>query len=248
LAMFQNRVAIVTGGASGIGAAIVKDLLAEGAKVVVADFNEDGAKKLVESFCSDRALAIKVDVADAAGMKAVVDFAVERFGALHLVVNNAGLGAPSTPLADIAIDDWQRVIGVDLHSVFYGMKYEIPAMLAAGGGSIVNMASILGAVAWAGNAAYVTSKHAMIGMTKVAALDYATKGIRINAVGPGFVETPALLKDMSEEERGSLAGLHALNRLAQPEEIAGITSFLLSERASFMTGTYYPVDGGYLAR
>lgn len=248
MAMFQDRVAIVTGGASGIGAAIVKDLLAEGAKVVVADFNEEGAKRLADAFGPDRALAIKVDVADAAGMKAVVDFAVERFGALHLAVNNAGIGAPSTPLADISIDDWQRVIGVDLHSVFYGMKYQIPAMLAAGGGAIVNMASILGAVAWAGNAAYVTSKHAMIGMTKVAALDYATQGIRINAVGPGFVETPALLKDMSEEERGSLAGLHPLNRLARPEEIAGLTSFLLSERASFMTGTYYPVDGGYLAR
>jgi NAD(P)-dependent dehydrogenase (short-subunit alcohol dehydrogenase family) len=248
MAMFQDRVAIVTGGASGIGAAIVKDLLAEGAKVVVADFNEEGARQLVEPFGSERALAIKVDVSDAAGMKAIVDFAVERFGALHLAVNNAGVGAPSTPLADIAIDDWQRVIGVDLHSVFFGMKYQIPAMIAAGGGAIVNMASILGAAAWAGNAAYVTSKHAIIGMTKVAALDYATQGIRINAVGPGFVETPALFKDMTEEERRTLAGLHPLNRLARPEEIAGMTSFLLSERASFMTGTYYPVDGGYLAR
>ncbi len=130
----------------------------------------------------------------------------------------------------------------------YGMKYQIPAMLEAGGGAIVNMASILGAVAWAGNAAYVTSKHAMIGMTKTAALDYASQGIRINAVGPAFVDTPALLKDMSEDERAALAGLHALNRLARPEEIAGFTSFLLSDRASFMTGTYYPVDGGYLAR
>ncbi|WP_380780551.1 SDR family NAD(P)-dependent oxidoreductase [Sphingomonas sp. R86520] len=142
----------------------------------------------------------------------------------------------------------EEIHGAMRPGALYGMKYQIPAMLEAGGGAIVNMASILGAVAWAGNAAYVTSKHAMIGMTKTAALDYASQGIRINAVGPAFVDTPALLKDMSEDERAALAGLHALNRLARPEEIAGFTSFLLSDRASFMTGTYYPVDGGYLAR
>ncbi|MHB8285674.1 MAG: SDR family NAD(P)-dependent oxidoreductase, partial [Caulobacteraceae bacterium] len=128
------------------------------------------------------------------------------------------------------------------------MKYQIPAMLAAGGGAIVNMASILGAVGWAGSAGYVTSKHAMLGMTKTAAIDYAKQNIRINAVGPGFVSTPALEKGMSETEHAGLADLHPLGRLARPEEIAALTSFLLSERASFMTGTYYPVDGGYLAR
>ncbi|MCC2978042.1 SDR family oxidoreductase [Sphingomonas sp. PL-96] len=246
--MFKDHVAIVTGGASGIGAAVVRDLLAEGARVVVADFNEDAANQLVAPFGADRALAIKVDVSDAEGMKATVDFAVARFGALHLAVNNAGIGMPTTPLADVAIEDWHRVIGVDLHSVFYGMKYQIPAMLNAGGGAIVNMASILGAVGWAGNGAYVTAKHAIIGMTKTAALDYAKAGVRINAVGPAFVDTPALQKDMTDDERAVLAGLHAVDRLAQPDEIAGLTSFLLSERASFMTGTYYPVDGGFLAR
>ncbi|MDG2512089.1 SDR family NAD(P)-dependent oxidoreductase [Sphingobium yanoikuyae] len=248
MALFQDRVAIVTGGASGIGEAVVKDLLAEGAKVVIADFDEAGAQRLAQSCGEDRARAFKVDVSDAQAVSASVDFAVETFGGLHLAVNNAGIGAPSTPLADIAIDDWHRVVGVDLHSVFYGMKYQIPAMLKSGGGAIVNMASILGAVGWAGSAAYVTSKHAVVGITKTAALDYAAQGIRVNAVGPAFVETPALGKTMTDAERAVLAGLHAFDRLARPEEIAAMTSFLLSDRASFMTGTYYPVDGGYLAR
>jgi NAD(P)-dependent dehydrogenase (short-subunit alcohol dehydrogenase family) len=248
MALFQDRVAIVTGGASGIGEAVVKDLLAEGAKVVIADFDEAGAQRLAQSCGEDRARAFKVDVSDAQAVSASVDFAVETFGGLHLAVNNAGIGAPSTPLADIAIDDWHRVVGVDLHSVFYGMKYQIPAMLKSGGGAIVNMASILGAAGWAGSAAYVTSKHAVVGMTKTAALDYAGQGIRVNAVGPAFVETPALGKTMTDAELAVLAGLHAFDRLARPEEIAAMTSFLLSDRASFMTGTYYPVDGGYLAR
>lgn len=248
MGLFQDRVGIVTGGASGIGEAIVKDLLAEGARVVIADFDEQGATRLADTYGADRALPFKVDVGDAAGVEAAVNFAVERFGGLHLAVNNAGIGAPATPLADIALDDWHRVLGVDLHSVFYGMKYQIPAMLTSGGGAIVNMASILGAVGWAGSAAYVTSKHAIVGMTKTAALDYAAQGIRINAVGPAFVETPALGKTMTDEERAVLAGLHAFNRLARPDEVAGMTSFLLSDRASFMTGTYYPVDGGFLAR
>ncbi|QHI97432.1 glucose 1-dehydrogenase [Xylophilus rhododendri] len=248
MALFENRVAMVTGGASGIGEAVVKDLLAEGAKVVIADFDEAGAKRLADGYGADRALAFKADVSDAAAVKACVDFAVAKFGGLHLAVNNAGIGAPSTPLADIAVEDWHRVLGVDLHGVFYGMKYQIPAMLASGGGAIVNMASILGAVGWAGSAAYVTSKHAVLGMTKTAALDYAGQAIRVNAVGPAFVDTPALGKTMTEQERSVLADMHAFKRLARPEEVAALTSFLLSDRASFMTGTYYPVDGAFLAR
>ena len=246
--LFQDKVAIVTGGASGIGAAIVRDLADEGATVIIADFDEDGAIRLADELGRDRATPFGVDVSDPQAVEATVAFAVAQFGGLHLAVNNAGIGAPATKLADIAIDDWHRVMGVDLHSVFYGLKYEIPAIIASGGGAIVNMASILGAVGWAGSAAYVTSKHALLGMTKTAALDYADQNIRINAVGPGFVTTPALEKTMTDDERSGLAALHALGRLARPEEVAALTSFLLSDRASFMTGTYYPVDGGYLAR
>lgn len=245
--LFENKVAIVTGGASGIGEAVVRDLVAEGARVVIADFDESGATRLADDVGGDLARPFKVDVSDAQAVRAMVDFTVREFGGLHLAVNNAGIGAPSTPLADIEIDDWHRVLGVDLHSVFYGLKYQIPAMIASGGGAIVNMASILGAVGWAGSAAYVTSKHALLGMTKTAALDYAGQGIRVNAIGPAFVETPALGKTMTDEERSVLAQKHAFKRLARPEEIAAVTSFILSDRASFVTGTYYPVDGGYLA-
>jgi NAD(P)-dependent dehydrogenase (short-subunit alcohol dehydrogenase family) len=245
--LFENKVAIVTGGASGIGEAVVRDLVAEGARVVIADFDESGATRLADDVGGDLARPFKVEVSDAQAVRAMVDFTVREFGGLHLAVNNAGIGAPATPLADIEIDDWHRVLGVDLHSVFYGLKYQIPAMIASGGGAIVNMASILAAVGWAGSAAYVTSKHALLGMTKTAALDYAGQGIRVNAIGPAFVETPALGKTMTDEERSVLAQKHAFNRLARPEEIAAVTSFILSDRASFVTGTYYPVDGGYLA-
>jgi NAD(P)-dependent dehydrogenase (short-subunit alcohol dehydrogenase family) len=242
----ESKVAIVTGAASGIGAAIARDLFAQGAKVVIADFNAEGAQALADEL-GEATAAFKIDVADPVANEALVAFAVKTFGRLDLAVNNAGIGAPPTKIADIAIDDWKRVLDVDLNSVFYAMKYQIPAMIATGGGSIINMASILGAVGWAGSAAYVTSKHALLGLTKTAALDYADAGIRVNAVGPGFVDTPAVRSGMDPEIVAQLAAKHSLNRLARPEEIASVTSFLLSDRASFVTGSYYPVDGGYLA-
>jgi NAD(P)-dependent dehydrogenase (short-subunit alcohol dehydrogenase family) len=246
--VFEDKVAIVTGAASGIGEAVARDLAANGARVIIADFDEAGAAALVKDLGEDKVRAFRVDVADPAAVEAMVAFTVSEFGGLHLAVNNAGVGAKTALLADIALDDWKRIIDVDLNSVFFSMKYEIPAMLNSGGGAIVNMASILGAVGWSEQAGYVTAKHALLGMTKVAALDYATKGIRVNAVGPGFIATPALEHGMTDEQRAGLAGMHALNRLGTPEEVAALTSFLLSDRASFMTGSYYPVDGGYLIR
>ncbi|PNU04925.1 SDR family NAD(P)-dependent oxidoreductase [Novosphingobium guangzhouense] len=242
----NEKVAIVTGAASGIGAAIARDLSALGASVVVADFDEDGARALSDEL-GDSSAAFRIDVADAAANEALVAFTCERFGKLDLAVNNAGIGGAPHKLADVPLEDWRRVLDVDLNSVFYAMKYQIPAMIANGGGAIVNMASILGAVGWSTSAAYVTSKHALLGMTKVAALDYADAGIRVNAVGPGFVDTPAVRNGMDPDVVAQLASKHALNRLARPEEIAAVTSFLLSDRASFVTGAYYPVDGGYLA-
>lgn len=128
------------------------------------------------------------------------------------------------------------------------MKYQIPALLASGGGAIVNMASILGAVGWSGSIGYVASKHAIIGMTKTAAMEYAARGVRINAVGPGFITTPLIESGMSQQERDGLVGLHPIGRLGNPQEVAALTTFLLSGRASFITGSYHPVDGGYLAR
>ncbi|WP_448662136.1 SDR family NAD(P)-dependent oxidoreductase [Sphingomonas sp. CJ20] len=244
---FSGKVAIVTGGASGIGEAIVRDLAARGARVVIADFNLDGAEALATELGGD-ARAFKVDVGNPEQVKAMVDFTVEGFGRLDLAVNNAGIAGASAPIADVDPDDWRRVIDVNLNGVFYGMRYQIPAMLKNGGGSIVNMASILGAVGWAGSVAYVTAKHALVGMTKTAALDYAQQGIRVNAVGPGFIQTPLIESSMTDEARAGLIALHPIGRLGRPEEVAALTNFLLGDSASFLTGAYYPVDGGYLAR
>ncbi len=244
---FEGKVAIVTGAASGIGAAVARDLAERGAKVVVADFDGAHAKSVAESL-GDGARSFQLDVADPEAVRAMVEFTVREFGALHLAVNNAGIGGPSAPIAEISLDDWRRVIDVDLNSVFYCLKYQIPAIVAAGGGAIVNMASILGAVGWGGSGIYVTAKHALLGLTKNAAIDYADKGVRVNAVGPGFIATPLVESSMTDEARAGLAEKHLLNRLGTPEEVAALTNFLLSDKASFMTGTYYPVDGGYLAR
>ncbi|KRA82913.1 SDR family NAD(P)-dependent oxidoreductase [Altererythrobacter sp. Root672] len=244
---FSGKVAIVTGGASGIGAAIVRDLADRGAKVIVADYNLAGAEE-VASEAGGGAKAFKVDTSAADEVEAMVSYAVQAFGRLDLAVNNAGIGGKSAPIGDTELSEWHRVIDVNLHGVFYGLRYEIPAMLKTGGGSIVNMASILGAVGWRGSAGYVAAKHAVAGLTKTAALEYATQGVRVNAVGPAFIATPLIENSMDDEARKALVGLHPIGRLGTSEEVAALTNFLLSDAASFMTGAYYPVDGGYLAQ
>lgn len=248
MSKFNNRIAIVTGGASGIGEAIVQDLVANGARVVVADIDADRAQSVADRFGADRAEPFGVDVTDPDAVRQMVEFAVSEFGALHLAVNNAGAGVPSVALADVSLDDWQRSIDVNLNSVFYCLKYQIPAMIEAGGGAIVNMASILGAVGGDGSSPYVAAKHGVVGVTKSAALDYAKQGIRVNVVGPGFVETPLLEINMTVEERAGLAAVHPIGRIGRPDEIAGITNFLLSDAASFLTGGFYAADGGFLAQ
>jgi NAD(P)-dependent dehydrogenase (short-subunit alcohol dehydrogenase family) len=250
MSQFDGRVAIVTGGGSGIGEAIVNELAAGGAKVVVADRDHAGIDRVVAEVkkAGGTASGFAVDVASAEQNAAMVAYAEKTFGGLHLAVNNAGIGGPAASAGDYPLDGWKSVIDINLNGAFYGLRYEIAAMLKSGGGAIVNMASILGSVGFAGSIAYVCAKHALLGMTKVAAMEYATKGIRVNAVGPGFIDTPLLSKNLDAKTLNYIAGLHPMQRLGKAEEVSALTCFLLSDRASFITGSYHLVDGGYVAQ
>lgn len=246
---FENKVAIVTGGGSGIGRSVALLFAVEGASVVVADINEKEGNETVELIkeVEGEAFFFKSDASSPADNEALVNATVERYGALHIACNNAGIGGPSGPIGEYPIEGWDKVIAINLSGVFYGMHYQIPAMLKSGGGVIVNMASILGNVAFANSAAYVAAKHGVVGLTKNVALEYGTQGIRANAVGPAFIKTP-LLKDFDEATMKWLESKHPIGRLGDPEEVAELVAFLSSEKASFITGAYYPVDGGYLAQ
>ncbi len=247
---FKGCTAIVTGAGSGIGAEIARELGASGAHVIVSDMDGASADRIAGEIteAGGRADTCVADVADAAAVERLVDFAVEKGGALHMAVNNAGIGGPSAPLGEYPLDGWRQVIDVNLNGVFYGMRYQIPTMLAAGGGAIVNIGSILSSVGFSGASAYVAAKHAVAGMTKTAAMEYAEKGIRINAVGPAFIDTPLLSKNLDAAVIEQLAGLHPAGRLGTPAEVSALVCFLLSQRASFITGSYHLVDGAYTAR
>ncbi|MGA6871886.1 SDR family NAD(P)-dependent oxidoreductase [Streptomyces pratensis] len=247
-AEFAGKVALVTGGASGIGLALSRRLAASGAAVVVADHNEESARKAAAELeaTGARAAAVALDVTDPASVEAGVRFVVDTFGGLHLAVNNAGIGGPSLPTGEYGIEDWNRVVATNLSGVFYSMRYELPAILAAGGGAVVNISSILGTNGFAGSPAYAAAKHGVVGLTKGAALEYAAQNVRINAVGPGFIDTP-LLRDTDGPARDHLVSLHPAGRLGTSEEVAELTAFLLSDRASFIHGSYHLVDGGYSA-
>ena len=239
----QGKVGVVTGGASGIGEAVARSFADAGATVVVADLDQKAASKLAADL-SGEARADVADVSDAEGMSALIDRVMERYGRLDVAVNNAGIGGPAAPVGEYPIDGWRKVISVNLDGVFYSMRYEIPAMLRNGGGSIVNIASILGWVGFAQSAAYVAAKHGVLGLTKSAALDYSKQGIRVNAVGPGFIRTPLLTDEIVE----AVTPLHPIGRIGKPEEVASVVTFLASDDASFVTGSYYTVDGAYTAQ
>jgi NAD(P)-dependent dehydrogenase (short-subunit alcohol dehydrogenase family) len=249
MARFDNRVALVTGGGSGIGAEIARELAEEGASVVVTDIRLEAAQAVVDEIVAagGTAAAFAQNTAKWEDAEAAVAFAQDTFGALHLAVNNAGIGAAPQSIGDYDIEAWDRVRAVDLDGVFYGMRFQLPAMVAAGGGAIVNMSSVLGSVGIAQNAAYVASKHALIGLTKVAALEYTAQGVRTNAVGPGFIDTPLVRSSLSPEALTALEGEHASGRLGKDTEVAALALFLLSDAASFISGSYHLVDGGYSA-
>jgi len=244
-----NKTAIVTGAGSGIGRAIAILYASEGASIVVSDINEKGGEETVAQIKAggSDAVFVKADTSNPDDNKALVDAAVKAFGGLHIAVNNAGIGGPISPVGDYPVDGWDKVISINLSGVFYGMRYQIPAMLASGGGSIVNIASILGKVGAKGSAAYVAAKHGVIGLTEAAALEYADKQIRINSIGPGYILTP-LLSALDDATMKAIVGLHPMGRLGTAEEVAELALWLNSDKASFVTGSYYNVDGGYLAQ
>lgn len=248
---FNGRVAIVTGASSGIGRTSALFYARDGAKVVVSDVNKDGGQETVQLIqaAGGEAIFVKTDVGNPSDCEELIKKTVEKFGRLDLACNNAGIGGESNLTADYSVNGWQKVIEVNLSGVFYCMKYEIAEMLKTGGGAIVNMASILGQVGFASAPAYVAAKHGVVGLTRDAALEYAAKGIRINAIGPAFISTPLISAlESNPEAYNNLVSLHPLGRLGKPEEVAELVVWLSSNRASYITGSYYPIDGGYLAR
>ncbi len=247
---YGNKVAIVTGGGSGIGEACAVLMASAGAKVVVADFDEDGGNRVANAINDDRGTAsfFKADVSMPDQVESMVKHAVDTYGGLHVAVNNAGIGGAQALTGDYPLDSWHQVIDVNLSGVFYGLRYEIPAMLESGGGSIVNMASILGSVGFANSSAYVAAKHGVVGLSKNAALEYAASGVRVNSVGPAFIQTPLLDNNLDDEMLAALSGMHPIQRLGTPEEVANLVGFLGSDASSFCTGGYYLVDGGYTAQ
>lgn len=238
----KNKVAMITGAASGIGRAVAEQLAAQQCQLCLVDQNADALEALAETLGKQvKVITSTGDLSQADFVENVVAQVEQQFGRLDYALNNAGVTSPAQPLHELTLETWNSVLGVNLNSVFYGLKAQIPLMLKSGGGSVVNTSSMLGLVATQNRAAYVTSKHAVTGLSKAAALDYAQQNIRVNSVHPGYIETPLI----SHIDQQMLIQKHPIGRLGTPQEVAELICFLLSDQASFITGAQYVIDGGY---
>lgn len=246
--LLEGKVGLVTGAGSGIGRVTAQTFAREGARVVVADWNEEAARTTTDEIEAEgfEALCVVADVSDEESVARMVQSTLDHFGALHCASNNAALGAGFHPTHELDRKRWDRCLAVSLTGVWLCLKYEIPAMIDAGGGAIVNISSLSGIKGQATQAAYAASKGGVIALTKTAAAEYATRGIRVNSVAPGGIETPGMAGylEANPEVRKSTEDLHAMRRFGRPEEIADAVVYLCSDRSSFVTGEILCVEGG----
>jgi NAD(P)-dependent dehydrogenase (short-subunit alcohol dehydrogenase family) len=248
----RDKVAIVTGGAAGIGRATVQLFASEGAFVVSADVLDDAGERLADDLSRKDLCCtyVHADVSSESDVQQMVEHALSRYGRLDVVFNNAGVEGDQAATADATLDNWTRVIDINLKGVFLGMKYGIAAMLPTGGGAIVNNASVAGLVGFAGIPAYCASKGGVIQLTRTAAIEYATHGVRVNCLCPGVIDTPMVDRFTHDNKqlREQLEALEPIGRFGRALEVAQLALFLASHRSSFITGAVIPVDGGFVAR
>lgn len=247
---FHGKVVLVTGASTGVGEGIAEYLFQSGATVIITGRNESAlritAKKIDKT--GKKVISLPMDVSNAEEFKNTIRIIEENQGGLNYLVNNAGITGPhGVAIEDYPLDEWQHVVDTDISGTFYGMKFAIPAIIRAGGGAIVNLSACNGVVGIAGISAYTAAKHAVLGLTRSVALEYAQKGVRVNAVGPGYVETPNILS-LPLPVQQLMASTHPMGRMAKRAEIAKVVGFLLSDNSSFITGAFIPIDGGYTAQ